>query len=165
MMRWRAYRGSGSPLTAPARRRLLRVNPSGRTLRTWEKNGSKRHNLREGSGVPLSRVASGANTHDSKMLETVLDERVHSPPEGTEQNLCLDAAYVGKDEIVEKHGFKPHIRPRGRKKRKPGAVRSANREDGLSNRFIHGRTGSENSRQGMKKRTCHTWGCCILQMP
>ena len=50
------------------------------------------------------------------MLETVLDERVLSPPEGTEQNLCLDAAYVGKDETVKKRGFKPHIRPRGEEK-------------------------------------------------
>ena len=29
------------------------------------------------------------------------------------QNLCLDAGYVGKQEVVEKAGYVAHIRPRG----------------------------------------------------
>lgn len=32
------------------------------------------------------------------------------------QNLCLDAAYVGKEEVAEANGFIPHIRPRGEQK-------------------------------------------------
>ena len=32
-------------------------------------------------------------------------------------NLCLDAAYVGKEEVAMKHGFIPHIRPRGEEKK------------------------------------------------
>jgi transposase len=43
----------------------------------------------------------------------LLEERVVSPPEGTEQDLCLDAGYAGKEETVESHGYVPHIRPRG----------------------------------------------------
>jgi len=37
--------------------------------------------------------------------------------EGTEQNLCLDAAYAGKEETVKANGFNPHIRPRGEEKK------------------------------------------------
>jgi len=34
----------------------------------------------------------------------------------TQRNLCLDAGYVGKEEVVQCHGFIPHIRPRGEEK-------------------------------------------------
>ena len=34
----------------------------------------------------------------------------------TPQNLCLDAAYVGKEDTVVSNGFIPHIRPRGEEK-------------------------------------------------
>jgi len=33
------------------------------------------------------------------------------------QNLCLDAGYVGKEEVAEENGFVPHIRPRGEEKK------------------------------------------------
>jgi len=33
------------------------------------------------------------------------------------QNLCLDAAYVGKETVATAHGFIPHIRPRGEEKK------------------------------------------------
>ena len=32
------------------------------------------------------------------------------------QNLCLDAGYVGKEDIVIRAGYVPHIRPRGEEK-------------------------------------------------
>ena len=35
----------------------------------------------------------------------------------TEQNLCLDAAYVGKEAVAQAHGFVAHIRPRGDEKK------------------------------------------------
>jgi hypothetical protein len=38
-------------------------------------------------------------------------------PKETEQNLCLDAAYVGKEDVARKNGFVPHIRPRGEEKK------------------------------------------------
>ena len=69
------------------------------------------------NGVPLSLVVTGANRHDSVSLDPLLRGRVKEPPEkGAFQNLCLDAAYVGKEEVAEEHGFIPHIRPRGRRK-------------------------------------------------
>jgi len=65
----------------------------------------------------LSLVVSGANRHDSVSLDSLLRGRVVAPgQENTPQNLCLDAAYVGKEGTVIDNGFIPHIRPRGEEK-------------------------------------------------
>ena len=64
-------------------------------------------------GVPLSLVVSGANAHDSTLLGKALDARVVQPPEGVEQNVCLDAGFVGKEKEVTSRSCIPHIRPRG----------------------------------------------------
>lgn len=37
--------------------------------------------------------------------------------ENEPQNLCLDAAYVGKEAVAKENGFIPHIRPRGEEKK------------------------------------------------
>jgi transposase len=47
------------------------------------------------------------------MIGPLLDGRIMPAPEGTEENLCLDAAYVGKEQEVRARGYIPHIRPRG----------------------------------------------------
>lgn len=62
----------------------------------------------------MSLVVTGANRHDSVALEPLLKGRIAAPadPEQT-QNLCLDAAYVGKGDVAKENGFIPHIRPRG----------------------------------------------------
>ena len=61
---------------------------------------------------------TGANRHDSISLEPLLKGRILEPEnEATPQNLCLDAAYVGKENVVEGNGFIPHIRPRGEEKK------------------------------------------------
>jgi hypothetical protein len=65
----------------------------------------------------LSLVVSGANRHDSVFLEPLLKGRIVEPVEKITQNLCLDAAYVGKESVVEENGFIPHIRPRGEEKK------------------------------------------------
>jgi len=69
-------------------------------------------------GVPLSLVVSGANRHDSVSLAPLLQERAAGKDEGKGaiRNLCLDAGYVGKEEVVTSNGFVPHIRPRGEEK-------------------------------------------------
>lgn len=85
----------------------MRKNPSAPTQRIGEKNGTKRHLL----------VVSGANRHDSVSLDVLLKNRVIAPKkEDTPRNLCLDAAYVGKEDTVLSNGFIPHIRPRGEEK-------------------------------------------------
>ena len=69
------------------------------------------------NGVPLSLVVSGANRHDSVSLDVLLKNRVVAPKDNDIlQNLCLDAAYVGKEDTVHSNGFIPHIRPRGEEK-------------------------------------------------
>lgn len=96
----------------------MRKNLSAQTRRIGEKNGTKRHILVDENGVPLSLVVSGANRHDSVFLDSLLQNRVVAPERtDTPQNLCLDAAYVGKEDTVVSHGFIPHIRPRGEEKK------------------------------------------------
>lgn len=76
--------------------------------------------LTEGAGLPLAVVIDGANRHDSKLLESTLDNLVIFRPLSTEdspQNLCLDAGFTGKDESITARGYIPHIRPRGEEKK------------------------------------------------
>jgi putative transposase len=66
------------------------------------KNGRKRSLLVDGSGVPLSLVASGTNTHDVKLLEATLDQLVmEMPGRAGQYNLCADAGYKGAG--IERH--------------------------------------------------------------
>jgi len=74
--------------------------------------------LTEGHGLPIALAVSGANVHDTQLLETTLDNVIASRPDSMEilQNLCLDAAYVGYFEQCAKRGYVPHIRPCGEEK-------------------------------------------------
>lgn len=64
-------------------------------------------------GVPLSIVVTGANRHDVKQLEAVLDSIVVKRPEG-EQHLCADKAYRGEPALkaITKREYIPHIKQR-----------------------------------------------------
>jgi hypothetical protein len=46
-----------------------------------------------------------------------LKGRIVSPKRKRKQNLCLDAAYVGKEATAEAYGFVPHIRSRGEERK------------------------------------------------
>jgi len=74
--------------------------------------------LTEGGGLPIALAVSGANVHDTQLLETTLDNVVIDRPDSLKilQNLCLDAGYVGYFEHCAKRGYVPHIRPRGEEK-------------------------------------------------
>ena len=50
------------------------------------------------------------------LLDSLLDATVVDAPLEISQNLCLDAGYVGRADVVEGHGMTPHIRPRGEEK-------------------------------------------------
>jgi hypothetical protein len=51
-------------------------------------------------------------------LDVLLKGMIVNPTsETTPNNLCLDAAYVGKEQVAKVNGFVPHIRPRGEMKR------------------------------------------------
>jgi putative transposase len=79
------------------------------------KQGTKRHQLVDGRGVPLSLVLTGANRHDVTQLEAVLDRVMAPRPMTGEQHLCADAAYRGQpaQDTIVAHGYTPHVRPRG----------------------------------------------------
>ena len=96
---------------------------------TGGKNGSKRHLLVDGRGVPLSLVVTGANRHDVSQLEAVLDAIVverANPPLRRHKHLCADAGYTGAPalRVIEEHGYIPHVKGRGQEagelKRDPG---------------------------------------------
>ena len=110
--------GFGKLRMARTLKRHSHRNPLDRTPRIGGKNGTKRSLLVDEHGVPLSLVVTGANRHDSISLEPLLKGRIIEPEDGsTPLNLCLDAAYVGKEDVVTSNGFVPHIRPRGEEKK------------------------------------------------
>jgi transposase len=55
--------------------------------------------------------------HDSRLIGRTLDQRQIEPSSKIEQNLCLDAGYVGKQDEVTQRNMIPHIRPRSEEKR------------------------------------------------
>ena len=86
------------------------------------KMGVKRSILVEADGDPLSVVIAGANVPDFKLLEDTIEAIVVERPECTEQapqHLCLDKGYDKQParEVVERHGYTPHIRPIGEEKK------------------------------------------------
>ena len=50
-------------------------------------------------------------------LEPLLKAAVVLPAAKTECHLCLDAGYVGKEEVAQCNGLISHIRPRGEEKK------------------------------------------------
>jgi putative transposase len=85
--------------------------------------GVKRSILVEADDGPLSVVIAGANVVDFKLLEDTIEAIVVvERPECTEQapqQLCLDKGYDKQParEVVERHGYTPHIRKIGQEKK------------------------------------------------
>ena len=89
------------------------------------KNGSKRSILTDGGGGPLAAVVTGANVHDTKLLDQTIEAIVVERPEATEaqpQHLCLDKGYDNPtgEAAVNKHGYVGHIRRIGEEKLEAG---------------------------------------------
>jgi putative transposase len=88
------------------------------TRQTGGKNGTGRHLLVDEKGVPLGITLVGANRHDVSQLQAVLNSKIVHQPDSAKtvaENLCADAGYVGEtaDATMRKHGYIPHVRPRG----------------------------------------------------
>jgi transposase len=71
--------------------------------------------------VPLSVVLTGANVHDVKGLEAVLNTIVVERPDWRGvpyENLCADAGYFGEPalETIVLRGYIPHVVSRGTEK-------------------------------------------------
>ena len=61
-------------------------------------------------------MISGANVHDIKHLEELLDCKLLSAPKKQIENLCLDAGYRGVHKRMGKCTYTLHIRSRGKEK-------------------------------------------------
>ncbi len=68
-------------------------------------------------GLILALYFAGANVHDSKCLGPTLDAMIFEPKGSGEKNLCLDSAFIGKEEECTSRGFTPHICPRGEERK------------------------------------------------
>jgi putative transposase len=106
--RWRPGEGALAPKTAtPA----SAVGPADRG-----KNGSKRHVLTEGRGVPLATIVTAANVNDHTALPALLAARIMVAPARLERpGLCLDAGYDNgpTEDVVVVADYTPHIRRQG----------------------------------------------------
>lgn len=80
------------------------------------KDGSKRHVLTEGRGVPVATIATAANVNDHTVLRELLAARLEVAPARLERpGLCLDAGYdtTVTAELVIAADYTPHIRRKG----------------------------------------------------
>src|ERR1035437_2043525 len=96
--RWKASPGDGRVSMGPYSRLHWHKSRSGPTRLIGGKNGSKRHLLVDGRGVPLSFIVTGANRHDVTQLDAVLSAvmvKRKAPTERRSKHLCLDAGYRG----------------------------------------------------------------------
>jgi putative transposase len=79
--------------------------------------------LTEADGGPISIVVTGANVHDSLLLQDALEQVVVEPPDPREheQHLCLDKAFSGgpSDATARVFGYVPHVRQIGQEKLDP----------------------------------------------
>lgn len=79
--------------------------------------------LTEADGGPLAVVVTGANVHDSMLLQDALEAVIVKPPDPREheQHLCLDKAFSGvpSDTTARAFGYKPHVRQIGEEKLDP----------------------------------------------
>ena len=84
--RWQSM--DGAMFKAPLAQEQVGPNPTDR------KNGSKRHLLVDGCGVPSSFIVTGANWHGVTQLVAVLSAimvKRETPPKRRSKHLCLGA--------------------------------------------------------------------------
>src|SRR5437879_8980048 len=108
--RWLSGEGATAPTTrTPAA--AVGPNPTDRG-----KDGSKRHVLTEGRGVPMATIVTAANVNDHTALPQLLDARIAiAPPRLERPGLCVDAGYdnAPTEERIAAADYTPHIRRRG----------------------------------------------------
>lgn len=80
--------------------------------------------LTEADGGPVAVVVTGANVHDSLLLQDALEAVIVQPPNpitGPTQHLCLDKAFDGapSEATAKVFGYEPHIRRIGEEKLDP----------------------------------------------
>jgi putative transposase len=113
---WSWQSADGCLVKAPLASRADRAAGVGRNPTDRGKQGSKRHVLVDGRGVPLSSIVTAANVNDHLALPLLLDAaRLYAPPRLPKPHLCLDAGYDNaptEEALAERALFQPHIRRR-----------------------------------------------------
>ena len=110
----------GSIVQAPARAKMDAAEGFGANPTDRRRKGTKFHVRCDANGVPIAIEITGANTHDSQILEANFQnifapfKNLESPLDGEPHNICLDSAYVGQKvaECMAQHLLYIHVRPR-----------------------------------------------------
>lgn len=110
---WKASPGVDRAWAGPCSRPHWRKNRSAPIRLIGKKNGSKRHRLVDGRGVPLSFIVTEANRHDVTQFDAVLSAIMVERKtrfERRSKHLCLDAGCRGEAalQIIERHGYMAH---------------------------------------------------------
>lgn len=102
---WKWQAMDGTMTKAPLGGQKTGPNPTDRA-----KKGTKRSILVDEHGIPLGLAVSGANTPDSRLMESTLEAKQIHAAEDLPQNLCLDKGYAGErcNQIACDHGYEPH---------------------------------------------------------
>ena len=124
---WAWQAADSASIEAPLARGSADRDPTDR-----EKKGSKRHVLVDENGIPISLLVSVANRHDSVALEPLLQAAVVSPTSATQRNLCLDAGYVGKEEVPNAMASSHTSVHEGQRKKRWRPIPSSRCKDGSS---------------------------------
>lgn len=83
------------------------------------KLGTKRSLMTEATGVPVSVIVDGANTHDIKLLQATIEHCLDRWPRDFgefDEHLCLDKGYQSaalKDLVESVFQYTAHVRSRG----------------------------------------------------
>jgi transposase len=121
---WKWQAADGVMTKAPLGGEKTGPNPTDRG-----KGGTKRSLLVDERGVPLGIVVSGANTPDSRLLETTLASLPLERPEpqDTPQHLCLDKGYSGtpSEAAASEHGYELHVPDKANAKKSVSASQAA----------------------------------------
>lgn len=128
---WKWQAADGAMTKAPLGGEKTGPNPTDRS-----KGGTKRSLLVDEHGVPLGIVVSGANTPDSRLLESTLASIPVERPDGqaTPQHLCLDKGYSGTptETVVGEYGYTVHVPDKANAKKSGSASQvAAKRAAGL----------------------------------
>lgn len=107
---WQSQDGAMSK--APLAGEQTGANPTDRG-----KKGTKRHLLTEAHGLPIGLTVTGANTHDKRQVEAVLETMPLLPPftdEENPQHYCADKGYDYQDVrwVIRCYGYEDHIKSR-----------------------------------------------------
>jgi putative transposase len=102
----------GCQTKAPLGGEAVGANPTDRA-----KSGVKRHLLTEAKGLPVGLMVTGANVHDVKKVEDVLQNMPLLPPLPDDehvQHFCADKAYDSKQVrfVIGLFGYEDHIKSR-----------------------------------------------------